>query len=238
MLSILILVGNSLVLPESAGFRIPERYQDSGDARALKQALNRLASDNGTEREAAQATLLGFGQKSIPPLLDLLTSLTPQVKVCPPNSNLPCEMVTFLIESDSRRRLRTDVIFLIGHLHAVEAVPLLVKTLGLQDSEGAGLRYWGPEKSALIEIGALAVPELMDNLMLAENYRRSIMKGDHQGSAYSELEVRIIEILGDIGDQRSLLFLEEMKKNTTNQILDEYLKEAIETIKHMTQKKG
>lgn len=119
---------------------------------------------------------------------------------------------------------------MLGHLHAVDAVPLLIKTLGLRESVGVGFRYSGPEKSALVEIGAGAVPQLIDSLRLAGDCRHGINWTSGIEPAYLEIEQRIVDVLGDIGDRRALPVLEELKKSA-KPIFVADLDEAIEKIR-------
>ena len=192
-----------------------QEHHDRKNGEALTEAINGLASDGHSARAVAMETLLRAGQRAIPSLLKLLKSLTPNVKVCPPDSNLPCRIGSRLrSDTDKKTRMQSDAISLLGQLHSVDAVPILIRILGQFESEGAGLRYWGPEMIALIDIGSLAVPELLDSLRLAEERRQSIPLDNGSLAPYLEIQVRIIDVLGDIGDERALKLFEELKSNT------------------------
>jgi hypothetical protein len=218
--------------PVASGFTRLQKEEGRDHAKELTYALSALSSGTDLERTAARETLLGLGQSAIPPLLDLLKSLTPNVEVCPPGSNLPCR-TGILVESNSRRTTRADVVSLLGQLHAVKAIPLLIKIMGLESSIGTGFRYSGPEKKALIEIGGPAVPELLDSLRLATERRRSFAPVEGVEHPYLEIEVRIVDVLGDIGDPKALLLLRELKESA-QPFLSGHLGEAIEKIMRKT----
>ncbi len=76
--------------PTASGFTRLQKEEGRDHAKELTYALSALSSGTDLERSAARETLLGLGQSAMPPLLDLLKSLTPNVEVCPPGSNLPC----------------------------------------------------------------------------------------------------------------------------------------------------
>ena len=120
---------------------------------------------------------------------------------------------------------------MLGQLRAVEAVPTLIKILGLWDTRGLGKRHWGPEKVALIEIGAPAVPELLNTLRQAEEKRQTFRLDDGSVASYLEIQLRIVDILGRIGDERVLDLIEELKKSNDAPRFQSYLKEAEEMIK-------
>ncbi len=200
------------------------------NSQMLTDATKGLASDDETERKTARVKLLGMGQAAIPMLLNLLQSLTPTIEVCPPGSNLPCQ-TGFRSVSNPKTRIRAEVISLLGQLHAVAAVPLLIKILGLYDIEGAGIRYWGPERDALIEIGSLAVPELLESLRMAEEKRQTIRLDDGSVATFLEIEIRILDVLGRIGDKRALEFFVKLKESNPNPYFQSSLKEAEERIK-------
>lgn len=230
-----VLISMSLpVVVLSAQVQEPDKGKNS---QLLSDAIKSLASDDQSERTVAMETLLRAGQRSIPPLLKLLQSLTPYVEVCPPGSNLPCRIGSrYRSDTNHKIRMQSDVISLLGQLHAVDAVPLLIRILGQFESEGAGFRYWGPEMIALIDIGSSAVPELLDSLILAEE-RRRIPLDNGRLAPYLEIQARIIDVLGHIGDERALKLFEELKKSNTNPVFLSYLTEAEEKIKRKTQQK-
>jgi HEAT repeat protein len=223
-------------LPVIARSARDQKQGGTNNSQVLKDAIKGLASNDESERKAARVALLGLGQAAIPPLIDLLRLVTPNVKVCPPGSNLPCQ-TEFTIISNSETRMRSEVISLLGDLHAVAAVPLLIKIMGLWRSEGAGLRYWGPERDALIEIGSSAVPELLSSLRLAEERRQSTRLVNGSLAPYLEIEERIIDVLGRIGDEQALALFEELKASNPNPIFQADLKEAEERIKQKAQQK-
>jgi hypothetical protein len=200
------------------------------ESQLLTDAIKGLASNNETERQTARTTLLSKGQAVIPPLLDLLHSLTPTMEFCPPGSSFPCYTGRRLV-NNPKTQMRAEVIALLGQLRAVAAVPFLIKLLGVYDTEGAGIRYWGPERDALIEIGSAAVPQLLDNLRLAEEKRQSIRMSDGSVASYLEIEIRILDILGRIGDEGALEFLGKIKESNTNPYFQSSLKEAEERIR-------
>jgi HEAT repeat protein len=207
------------------------RIQNQDDnSHILTDAIKGFASDDEAERRTARATLLGMGQAAIPPLLSLLQSLMPTIEVCPPDSNLPCR-TGFISVSTPKTRLRSEVIALLGQLRAVTAVPFLIKLLGLYDSEGAGIRYWGPERDALIEIGSLAIPELLESLRQAEEKRQTIRMDDRSVAPYLEIEIRILDVLGRISDDRALDLLIKLKESNPNPYFQSSLKEAEDRIK-------
>ena len=216
-------------MPSADAFREREKQENGDNVKILRRALSGISSENDSERAATKATLLRSGQEAIPPLLELLKALTPDIDVCPPGSNLPCTTLIFA-ETATHRRTRTDVILLLAEIRAVDAIPLLIKTMGLEDSIGFGFRYSGPEKKALVKIGVLALPELLDSLRQAEERRRGITQNEGRGPSYLEIEVRIVDVLGDIGDDQELPALEQLKERTSNPIFVAAIKEAIDKI--------
>ena len=75
---------------------------------------------------------------------------------------------------------------------------------------------------ALIEIGAISVPALIDAMETAEKKAE-----DRQESIMCS---RIAFVLGEIGDARGLPILEEIQKRNRVMFLD-YIEDAIEKIK-------
>lgn len=214
-----------------------QEQHDGKNDKALTDAIKDLASDDQSQRGAAMETLLRAGQRAIPPLLELLKSLTPNVEVCPPGSNLPCRIGSrYRSDTDKQTRMQSDAISLLGQLHAVDAVPLLIRILGQFESEGAGFRYWGPEMIGLIDIGSSAVPELLDSLRLAEERRQSIPLDNGSLAPYLEIQARITDVLGRIGDERALKLFEELKKSNTSPFFLSCLADAEERIRQKTHK--
>lgn len=214
--------------------QVQEQVDDN--RQVLATAIKGLASDDELERTAARESLLRSGEQAIPPLLKALRSLIPNVEGCPAGSNLPCR-TGFITNSSPKTRARSEIISLLAQLKAVTAVPLLIKMLSLWDSESIGVRYSGPEMLALIEIGSAAVPELLNTLRLAEERRSSVPLVDGSLAPYLEIEVRIIEVLGRIGDERALELFEELKKSNTSAAVQTRIKEAEERIKQKAHQK-
>jgi HEAT repeat protein len=208
-----------------------QEHHDGKKSKSPTDAIKDLGSDDQSLRAVAYETLLRSGPARIAPLVELLKQLTPKIEVCPATSNLPCRIGSRLRSDNKRTRMQSDAIGLLGQLHAVEAVPLLIRILGQFESEGAGFRYWGPEMIALIEIGSSAVPELLDSLRLAEEMRQNVPLDNGSLAPYLEIQVRIIEVLGHIDDERPLMLFEELRKSNPNHAFLSYLSEAEERIR-------
>ena len=204
------------------------RSQQTNKDRILAAAMKGLSSSDELERSDAIVTLLNLGETAIPSLIDLVRELArwypPGTRVypCPEESLAACEEF-----HRSQRRLRSDVIMLLGHLHAVEAVPLLIEIMELGESSALGT-YHGPEVGALIEIGKDAVPQLLEALRQAEERRQTNVDSV---PAANDSEEKIAMLLGNIGDARALPVLEELSLTLTRPIPKSIVETAIKEIK-------
>jgi hypothetical protein len=129
-------------------------------------------------------------------------------------------------------RLMTDVVRLLGELKAEQAIPLLMDMVNRQfEITHLGLKIDTPETAALERIGAAAIPRLIENLNeatiraygfepLAHGWRVVVdQEDDNEPDSVEELRhetyigyvrLRVAVVLGDIGDTRSLPYLEKL----------------------------
>jgi HEAT repeat protein len=199
-------------------------------------AIERLWTSDEKLRKKAKRDLIRLGSSSIRPLLTLLEDINtnPQPRFekgkelegweyIERYNSLPRDKQDFdeYDRIDISKRLKGDAIELLGKLKAQEAIPILIAMLRERIYiSPKDIVY--PESKALIEIGAISVPELVDAMERAEK-----KAGDRQESIMCS---RIAFVLGEIGDARGLPILEEIQKGSKVMFLD-YIEDAIEKLK-------
>lgn len=216
------------------------RDQTSDDGDQMVGVLARLASKREGSRRAAIAKIVNLGSAAIPSLMNRLRELetletdipcTDEVGKGDSRSEqgipiMPCKELDRRLNLLSR--LRSDLIVLLGRLHAFEAVPLLIELTALQESEGIR-RYSGPELGALIEMGPPAVPKLIDAINEIEEDRSAPVRRFSATTTF-RIESRVAVVLGEIRDVSALPVLRELQRRNADEYLTPYLDEAIKKL--------
>lgn len=203
-----------------------------------------LWSSDHAQRRSAKGKLLRIGSSAIPPLVSLLQD----IYAYPGKARFPTGM-----EEEARQildhyqdyppedlenieitgRLKDDAAGLLGHLHAVNAVPILIGVLHRQ-VEISFPRGLNRVMRSLVKIGPPAVPALIEQienavtnapLLLLRDETASNEFGhrssvDAQGNQSTEgrevaiIRIRAALILGEIGDERALPILKGLVDGT------------------------
>lgn len=215
--------------------------------------VEQLWSADEKERESAKALLVKLGEKSVPPLIMLLTELErdPTPRYAPGREEEAKQAETdyrSLVESGRREeardalhhlmnlkvnwRLKQDVCELLGRLKAEEATGILIESM----EDWPSSESWenmNPAMSALVEIGSAAVPKIIEALETARRRAAATPFADRQPSDFfvkaetAKYQARSAMVLGDIGDARALSVLESLETSTDSQWLLPYFRRAI-----------
>jgi hypothetical protein len=231
LLSLLILGGNLTL--DALDQQVSRREaQESVSDEYIHDTFQHLCSSDKIERKTAKQRIMEVGPKAIHPLLVLLRDLLS-------NSGAGC--VTDKagdgdkdIETSDKRdkperssRLKEDVIDLLVRLQAKEAVDLLVVVM-LEDfhSSGMGRGVGLPGMRALIKLGCVGVPNLLEILETPETVTLSLplkfQATDEQRQAIVRsqgplIQTLIASVLGEIGDVRALPTLERLSTNISDE---------------------
>jgi HEAT repeat protein len=233
----------------STGY-IQQPATDEQTAAAIKQ----LWSADETERQQGKDQLIQIGEKATPGLMALLKELwrhpIPRYATGKEEEGAAAsERFKKAIEKgdtkellkasaklqDIRSRLIEDAASLLGHLKAVEAIPLFIDRL-LKDDNISGTHFnWTPSMEALAEIGASAAPSLIEAIETAKE--RAAFVPDNSGVQPSEqgikwdtelIQTRAAMVLGKIGDTHALPVLTSLK--CEDPVMRHYVDEAIKSI--------
>jgi HEAT repeat protein len=243
--------------------------QQSGDE-SVNAAIKRLNSADHSERRAAWEELVQLGPMAIKPLISLLESIKEKQNRFFLNGKEKEVAEAYermqeafrdgddngyerareqLSKLDITFRLKRDVIGLLGELKAEEAVPVLIMLMW-QDLEAQimtdGLKTrFSDAMRALVSIGEVAVPSLIETLETAETVASSVRYNDAPQSDRwvltvedkvaqnkSRIQTRAIIVLGEIGDKRAVPVLSRMlvEANGLDEFQKRYIREAIEKI--------
>jgi HEAT repeat protein len=161
--------------------------QDAADLRELNSAIAKLWSPDERQRQAAKRDIVQFGSQAIDPLIaaleDLVRNRYPRfatgnekegsealhhlaglIERIPPLENPFAEGRQYseqLRNIEIGGRLLWDIIQLLGSLRAEKAIPLLIEIM----ESDRPMHAWEstyPEMEALCQIGAAAVPSLIE----------------------------------------------------------------------------
>ena len=211
-----------VMLGSFAGHSISQASLRPGPSDSIETAIGSLCSVDVRERTEAKKLLLANRSESLKPLLDLYTRLRNGTRVCgnePATRNESTsldEVAEDETEELANARLLLDVIDLLTQLRSEEAIKPFIDYLydykccvGMGSGDGEGAFR---EMGALIEMGSLAVPEIIEVLSTARDQagktRLSSTVVDYEKSI--GFQGRLIRVLGRIGDPKALPLLEEL----------------------------
>lgn len=236
---------------------------------ALEDDVNRLIvllrSSDEEVRQAAKEKLLELGSQSVPYLVAALTGFLRQpgplfavgkeVEGMEADERLQSayktkdkqafdEAAKQLSILDISWRLRCDLIDLLVFLRAEEAVPILVKFIWSSNLRLGvatfGIVTFSWEEQALIRMGPVAVPKLIEVLEGAETIADSIGASDQSLNQIKKkpiteqtarsIQIRAILLLEEIADARCLPVLRKLLLESKDPKLIPYLRSAITTI--------
>jgi HEAT repeat protein len=241
-----------IVLTFSSLGYIQQPATDEQTAAAIKQ----LWSADETERQQGKDKLRQVGQKAVPGLISLLKELwqnpVPRYATGKEDEGAAAmeqarkaaekhdskeiwNIVAKLQGTDIRARLIEDAAGLLGRLKAVEAIPLFIDRL-LMDDNSSGTHFnWTPSMNALAEMGSAAVPSLIEAIETAKE--RAAFVPDNSGVQPSKqgikwdtelIQTRAAMVLGKIGDTHALPVLTGLK--CEDPVMRHYVDEAIKSI--------
>jgi HEAT repeat protein len=144
--------------------------------------------------------------------------------------------------------LKGDIITLLGELKSEEALPILLRLMwrDLEVEMISKRPRWNNAMKALVTMGGVAVPTLIETLESAKSVANSVEYKDVQLSDGTGLTIqdqveknkrriqtRAILVLGEIGDERALTTLERMLQGDSDLLENQkvYLREAIEKLR-------
>jgi hypothetical protein len=262
--TIIILLVASLQ-PLLLSFVIPRQSDDE----QLNAAIKQLFSANDNERHSATEKIIQFGSIATKPLISLLEQIIEKPSRFYPSGrekegaaayerlqeafrngdNLTAERAR---EEHSKLditfRLKGDIITLLGELKSEEALPILLRLMwrDLEVEMISKRPRWNNAMKALVNMGGIAVPTLIETLERAESLANSIEYNDVQFSDGTGLTIqdqveknkrriqtRAILVLGEIGDERALTALERMLQGDGDLLENQrvYVREAIEKLR-------
>lgn len=189
-----------------------------GDKKAIKPLEAKLSDSSGLVRIQAAAALYGMGQENTTKkvILDALKSEDVQAKrvaikaVAESVDDPPLKPMLELMK-DADADVRNYAAQAIGKTRSAEAVPPLVKIL--QEDENQQVR--ASAAGSLEKLGKSAVEPLIKVL---------------EGTEDMELTIRIVQILGNLGDKKAIKPLEKVYKETSNAVLKNETAKALNKI--------
>ena len=187
---------------------------------SIETAIGSLCSVDVSERTEAKKLLLANRSESLKPLLDLYRRLRNGTRVCgnEPATRNESTSLDQVAENETEEfaneRLCLDVIDLLTQLRSEEAVKPFIDYLYVYPC-GAGMGSYGEpvcgEMRALIEMGSLAVPEIIEVLSTARDQAaKTRLSGTAEHYKSIGFQGRLIRVLGRIGDPKALPLLEEL----------------------------
>jgi HEAT repeat protein len=262
--TIIILLVASLQ-PLLLSFVIPRQ----SDNEQINAAIKQLFSANDNERRSATEKIIQFGSIAIKPLISLLEQIIEKPGRFYPSGrekegaaayerlqeafrngdNLAAEQAREeLSQLDITYRLKGDIINLLGELKSEEALPILLRLMwrDLEVEMISKRPRWNNAMKALVTMGGIAVPTLIETLERAESIANSVEYNDVQLSDGTGLTIqsqveknkrriqtRAILVLGEIGDERALTALERMLQGDGELLENQkvYVREAVEKVK-------
>lgn len=258
--SALLTSGAILVIPPQ-GRVVAEDQLSAGELVAL------LWSADHAQRTAAERELLKLGAPAIPPLLCLLQDIA---------SNSRARRFPIGREEEARKavdnyqgyspedlydleitgRLTDDAAELLGQLHAVESIPILIELMRRRVAIDWP-RGLDQLMRSLAQIGAPAVPDLIEELeSAASNASRVVIRDEVKSSASQNepglpqentkwdgsreitiIRIRALLVLGEIADERALpalerLLLNDPSESSLAEIESAYVASAIDKIRN------
>jgi HEAT repeat protein len=223
---------------------IAKPIQGQTEDTAVNQAIKQLWSADEDERALGVKNLLSYGDKSIKPLLALLNDILENRSVrryatgkeeeareisenyerlrANGNRKEASEAISRLAKLEVSRRLITWSISLLAQLKAEEAIPVFIKFLQCCEPEPEGLREpTGSGMQALIDMGSVAVPKLIEVLESPEGRKK----------------IRVIIVLREIGDIRAIPALENLKRTITDPYYLRIIDRALSQLKQKSDTK-
>lgn len=251
----------------AAQVRSPAIEDDVGNLITL------LRSSDEEVRQAAKEKLLELGPKSVPYLVvalkEILGQLEPlfaigkeaegrdtdeRLQSAYKTRNKPAfdEAAKQLSILDISCRLRCDLIDLLVSLRAEEAIPILVRFIwssnGTLGFASFGKVSFSREEYALIRMGPVAVPKIIEVLEGAETIADSICASDQSLNQIEKeriikqiarsIQIRSILLLEEIADARCLPVLRKLLQESKDDKLITYLRPAITTIERNSVEKN
>jgi HEAT repeat protein len=230
--------------------------QNDDDQKA-QDYVNQLWSADNSVRQSAKVNLLNLGHRAVLPLIKLLEDMTrnptkpryatskeAEGEAAKRNiETIPVEQISDymmrLKNLEINWRLEQDACELLGKLKAEEAIPILIERMQTREEHSAAIRL-SDEMLALINIGTVAVPSLIEAIETAElkansNYRpyttisleTEEVRTREIKDKTNRTQIRAIRTLGEIGDERALPILERLLEDKDNQSLKIFLEYAI-----------
>lgn len=189
-------------------------------------AVKRLWSPSEDGRQAARQEIGEIGAPAIPHLISLLEDIFKNPGLERFATGKEVDGAEALRQFEERTsdspwdltwRLESDACELLGHLRAVEAVPLLVQIMerGHVADKFASM---SDAMRALVQIGREAVPKLVESLQMAQTRVNSTRFDNHEVTEEQkqyfvadivDIRARVARVLGEIGDERALPVLEQ-----------------------------
>ena len=247
----------------SAPTQAPVTDQDQASAGEL---VDLLWSPDHAQRRAAECKLVKLGAAAIPPLLSLLQDIAsnPRTARFPIGREEEAHQALEhyrdyspedLYDLEITGRLRDDAAELLAQLHAVESVPLLIELMRRRVAIDWP-RGLDRVMRSLVQIGAPAVPDLIQELESAASNASSLVISDEvapsrsggeprlhgentkwdRSREISIIQIRAVLVLGEIGDERALPALETLLLNDPSEprlveIESPYITRAIHNIR-------
>jgi len=231
------------------------------DSTQITENIRRLWSVEFAERQKAKDNLVMVGDEAVPSLLvlldDILHNQQPRFALGKEEegkiaweyyNNLPSEKKTLAEYENTNkfeisRRLRNDILEILGRMKSEKAVPYLTKELwkrqagsGMPQVAGPGEQA-RPFKRTLIQIGSSAVPDLISVLESTDSktniFGEPITEHSKQIVAQAMIinfQSDIVTILSEIGDVRALPVLYRLKNAKIDPSFTRYLINAINKI--------
>jgi HEAT repeat protein len=222
-------------VPSNAATQRKDRNQNW----TLRQAIEMLSSRDEKTRSEAFYRILEFQEEAIQPLIAVLRYGGTTIECTNSDSEsqsqtsagkeprLPrCDSEEVAEAAGQKHQALRWVMGLLGELHAVEAVPELVRQMFVENYDDlcCGREYRSPEIPVLVEIGPAAVPSLIEQLMKVTT--------NPEIPEFSGFVIdQIIIVLGRIGDERALPILEELRSTAATKRLIDQIDRAIKNIK-------
>jgi HEAT repeat protein len=238
----------------------------------VSAAIQRLFSADYEDRLAATENIIRLGPQAVKPLLSLLEEVTRMNgrqyvsgkekegakayrRFLEMDRNNDPEGLEKAKEEHSKlditSRLKEDIIYLLGELKSEEALPVLIDWMWHAPYEvtvfsGSGKPRWNDAMKALVRMGGVAVPSLIETLERAESIANSVEYNnvplpdgavrtiqDQAEENKRRIQTRAVLVLGEIGDERALPALERMLEKGSDrlEIREDYVRDAIEKIR-------
>jgi HEAT repeat protein len=255
---------------QPAAHPIPSTQQSS--ELEVSAAIKQLFSADYEDRLAATEKIIKIGHQAVKPLLSLLDEITKmnarhyvsgkekegaeaykQFQETDRNNDPEGfeKAKEELLKLDITSRLTGDIIYLLGELKSDEALPVLIDLMWRAPFEvlvfsGSGKPRWNDAMKALVRMGVVAVPRLIDTLERAESVANSVEYKDVPLSGGSvrtiqvqieenkwRIQLRAILVLGEIGNERAMPTLERMLREGSDLLerQKDYVREAVEKIR-------